>query len=271
MNPPDIMKNPFLDTLTIELRSNLDFLMRLDTSTNDNVCSFRLRGTSYTDYMNGATFTNYVGAPNHGDLSYENENSVPFIFGPNPAQGSITCAWVPYCHQLYQKYHVLKCIYDITFENTDEVRGNRFSVFMKKYGEQAFPSLDYEYEVDNHNSDIKTLDTNRNAAHNSKSSVTYNGTYQAGDYGEDVINDALHEIWTSVGSQPLYSEGLEFTVRRHRTQAAAVGFQNIYVRMNVKYIVQFKDLKQQFRWFRKGVTKFQEGVNSVDLYGKTPF
>lgn len=272
LNPPDVMKSPFLNTLTIEMKSNIDLLMRVDT-TNDNAANFRIRGTCYTDPLLGRGTSAWSVDAVHGSVHYQNEEGVNLPYGYQSATSQPVCSWTPFMKQLYEKYHVLSCHYDVTFENSEEVRGNNYQVFLKKYGEQAFPTLTTQYEIDNHNSEIKQLENNRFAGHNAKSTATFNGVYKAGDYGEDVINDALHETWTSVGSLPAYSEGLEFTIRNDRTSISNQPSEarSVYVRMNLKYIVQFKGLKQQFRWFNRDTTVMaNDGVFGYQFFGKYP-
>lgn len=82
----------------------------------------------------------------------------------------------------------------------------------------------------------------------------FSGEYKPGDFNHEIILDDKVENWTAVGQNPKLSERL---IIRVRPQSDSVGVNDtaVYgdtlyyrIRVNINYLVEFKELKQQLRF-----------------------
>ena len=86
------------------------------------------------------------------------------------------------------------------------------------------------------------------------------GTYKPGSAKRDVANDADIKLWTKTGSTPTYNESLHMYFYRdplssnESSQNSATRSTNLQVQVKVKYIVQWKNLKQAAIYPATGAT-----------------
>jgi len=271
--PPTISLIPWTATHTIYMPCDYSFLIK-----TLNPGLFRavfIRPTSIYDPAYGLT-TNTYAATAAGGCSYQTggTSANTLNFGFNSSSGQPIPGWRPYFEQLYTKYCVLKCDYNITCVTTDETRGQDYWCFLTNIGDNTSHPLSITEDYLNYNKTRKQiLTTNRNSAEGAASLVEFKGTYYPGDFGEDLITDALAERWTTcavggAGSNPAYGELMELRVepKMGTTQTAAGA--DILVNVSLMYTVQFKGLNQIFAF--PTFTYTQWNGTYPRMYGKYP-
>lgn len=96
--------------------------------------------------------------------------------------------------------------------------------------------------------------------------TTIRGQYKPGTAKRDVKNDGDVKLWTAVGSTPGYQENLKLYFYRdplssnESNQAASTRQTHVQVQVRLKYIVQWKDLKQAAYYPYPGASPVTDAV-----------
>jgi hypothetical protein len=270
-----ITKAPFVEhpgfsnTRTVELAGSFETICQLTGSTG--VMNMSFRTTALTDVI--PSFSTLAFASTGTRFTYNNENGVDFAQGINtttlPAE-AFNLGWYNMYADLYDKYAVLGCHYEVTIKNRSEVRGDDAMVFMTTLGVDDFPTNVGVTEMLSQNlGNIKRVYSGRNTPGDDLRLTKFSGYYRPGDFKDKIVEDANVQIWTNVGAVPTHRELIFFRFMKATDSAHTSNTHqtNLYLQVRLKYIVQFKDLKEKFRFPTKSTTKF---TNDLELYGRFP-
>lgn len=175
-------------------------------------------------------------------------------------------SWREYWFQIYEYYTVLKCHWEVIVENPMNLSqqqnnpiliGTQFDSYSDTAGSSGnvmppttlVESMSFQhmkwYNVDGMTTfEQQATDNNR---------VVMKGTWMPGMTKRNIINDGDVKTWTATagGAPPNLKEILTINFWRHplATQVSAgTPYTNANVQINLKYVVQFKDLKLQARY-----------------------
>lgn len=173
-------------------------------------------------------------------------------------------AWRAYWAQQYSYYTVLGCEYKITIINPDIQLGGDVIIAkqMDSYSgaETATGNImPLTYLTDAlAYKNITWYNVENNNSNSGKNVQIISGTYKPGSIKRNIVNDGDVKTWTSTGSRnvaggssddgapPTLSEIL--TINAWRSPMAYAAPKGVNVQIELKYIVQYKDLRQQARY-----------------------
>jgi hypothetical protein len=225
--------------------------------------------TSNSDPFNGITTNTYAAALNSSP-SYQNAQAQPLPLGFDTATSQPVYGWRPFYKQLYEKYAVLGCYWEIHCRHADESIDKNLMLSVIKEGPNQIPTMSPGDKIDNHKWMIKKIRPNRGATPWHQNGVAMKGYYRPGDFGEEVVTDALAETWTDFDSQPAVAENLHCELA-HATDTRTGSTTDIYVRHKLKYIIQFKGLKEKWRHWQRGTSVMSnDAVYGYDMYYRFP-
>jgi hypothetical protein len=266
---PTIAHPGFTDTQTVSISYNVEWSCILAKG-SDKSLSWKIRTTSINDpFFSMSTVARATVTAGNSAFVFDNNENEQYALGFQTATSQPVWGWKPYYAELYQKYAVLGCHYDVSLKTFDENRGNEFNVSMIPAGPTAVPSMGFADKIDNHKWNIKRIRSNRGSTPHDRSQVHFKGYYRPGDFGEEVVTDALAETWTDFSSNPTLEESLQFQLAHasdYRKLDASANHSDIIVKTHLKYIVQFKGLKDKWRHWRTGVTDWA----ATEAYGRYP-
>ena len=264
---PTIAHPGFTDTQTVSISYNVEWICMLAKG-NDKSLSWKVRTTSINDpFFSMSTVARSTVTAGNSAFVYDNPSNEQLGLGFQTATSQPVWGWKPYYQELYEKYAVLGCHYDVTCKTYGEDRGTDFNITMIPAGPTAIPSMGFADKIDNHKWSIKRLGSNRNTTPLHNSSTKFKGYYRPGDFGEEVVTDALAETWTDFTSNPALEESLQFQLAHASDYSQpSAEHSEIIVRSHLKYIVQFKGLKTKWRHWRTGVTDWA----ATEAYGRYP-
>lgn len=171
-------------------------------------------------------------------------------------------SWREWWFQLYDYYTVLKCHYEIIVEapnaqsnvNNGALIGTQFDSYSdtatttgnvmpltRLVETLAFKGLQWE-KIDSQSA------IEQQGADNNKTVIT--GTWMPGMIKRNIVNDGDVKTWTKTdGSLPNLKEILTVNFWRHPfAQTSSAQTTQVNIQINLKYVVQFKDLKLQARY-----------------------
>lgn len=167
--------------------------------------------------------------------------------------------WREYFEKHYAYYAVLGCEYEITFMNPMLVGGcdSVIATYKDSYSAtnatQVHPSSvsfgDMEQWPDV--SFFRVPSTGDNDL--SKAYKTIKGYYRPGSMKTSVENDEDMKTWTKVGSQPSLTELLTIVCGKSWDNNQSYPTL-LNIRIDMRWIVQYKDIKNPFRWPHVGQT-----------------
>lgn len=161
--------------------------------------------------------------------------------------------WRDYWSQLYGWYTVLGCEYEIVCTNPITEVGADIMIMtqMDSYSGTATSTgnvmpVTYLQEIMNFkNIRYDKLGYNDTSTNNNQ--VIISGTYKPGSIKRNIVNDGDVKTWTATGAAlPNLNEILTLNFIRHPLGWATPLVWHMQIKL--KYIVQFKDLKQQARY-----------------------
>lgn len=246
--------------------ANLDYLTAVQLPIRMNGVTDMIPITTLTDPAAGAAF---VGKGLYGAKATATGNrsfiNYPANFASASTDPTERPSWREYWFQIYEFYTVLKCHYEIIIENpmqqgTAPNNGTLIGTQFDSYSDtatsvgnvmpsttltetMAFKGLRWE-KIDGQNSgEQQRTDNNR---------TIISGTWMPGMTKRNIVNDGDVKTWTATagGVPPNLKEILTVNFWRHpfanATTTGTVCHCNIQI--NLKYVVQFKDLKLQARY-----------------------
>lgn len=181
--------------------------------------------------------------------------------GTNPT-GAEVCAWRTYFEKLYDVYTVLGCQWKLTIQTSTATMGNcaAIGVGYNSYGSSGgtsgvFPTGQTYADVSRWK-DVKwtIVEDNREAT----KTTVLTGTYRPGQNKRNVTNDQDVNTWTLCESTPSFKEELQLMF--FKAPLAPSNTLNMNCQLELKYIVQYKDLKTQIRYPYNGGTAITQSL-----------
>lgn len=177
----------------------------------------------------------------------------PYTFNQTATEATERPAWRDYWAALYDYYTVLGCEYEITVQNPNTANGSDIMIAVQKdvYSDEA-TSTGNVMPLDNIADimafkNIQYYNVPYNKPGDRNNITVIKGTYKPGSTKRNIINDGDVKTWVATSTTlPKLKEILTLNFVKHPMAFASVFNCNIQIRL--KYIVQFKDLKQQARY-----------------------
>lgn len=172
------------------------------------------------------------------------------------ADPSCVPAWRKFFEKVYESYHTIETQYRITIVNPETTVGRRARVCVDKdvYTTSSTgnviptDALNFYY-----NSQWKDLDSvivpERNNSTNEPFIKVYEGTWRPGEWSKNTLNSEDIKAWYSTGAEPT-PNWVENLVVMGMTDEYNTSNANLNLFVELRYIVQFKDLRSQFRYPR---------------------
>jgi hypothetical protein len=230
------------------------------------VCQFRMN-SPYDCSMRS------LGTPTPGSAIAEGVYNVQPGTGttwPNPAVTYPTTnalvsleapQWRDYYDKLYQKYTVLGCEFTLTVMNPRHARGrdvtiaHGFDAFSAANGGRVFPQEKPLNDMEFWPGLKWHVIQSSNDETQDGTITTIRGRYRPGQVERNVQNDEDVKTWTNVKSTPLLTEALTLFFGRASFNGNADKVA-LKCKMQLKYIVQYKDPKVEMLYPATGQTAF---------------
>lgn len=204
-------------------------------------------------------------------------NNTAWSSNPNPvadtADGTInTPYWRDYWAQYYEYWTVVECRYKIRVWNTTNVNDRVLGVFWGYTGIQQPPltisggtaatDVDLTYDgfrrwkgfksalVQTAPSDAAARST---PLYSDKYAATIKGVYHPGDGTHEVVEDELAQTWIRGDAVPKEQNNLSIIITRGPMQSITSAM-SYRVRIELEYVVQYKDQKEIWQFPRPTVT-----------------
>ena len=213
-----------------------------------------------------AGFANYLQRPNLTPGTGWGQ-SFPETFTANATEATERPAWREYWVQLYDYYTVLGCEYEIIIKNPIKemipieqgTAGTTGTHAYAKLSSDIQCAVQFDTYSNNATTTGNVMPLTRYSEsrafknlkwyriHDDGGEVTIRGTYRPGDAKRNIINDGDVQTWTKTTTTlPNLKEILTLNFWQHPFNDSQYGAVNMEI--NLKYIVQFKDLKLQARY-----------------------
>lgn len=263
-------------TAILPLRFGVSFNKVTNTTSSANCLKIRcnapynILGETTLIQQTEAAATNY-GVSAHQASAWTGTNDTAFasfettIVGPTaptattagagiPADAQVIPAWRKWFENIYESYHTMECQYRITFVNPETTVGNRQRVYVDKdvyttsstgnvmptdaqplFLNSVFKNVDHHIVQERNNNDgngwIKVIE----------------GKWIPDTWSKNTLNAEDIKAWYSTGSAPSpnWVENLVLVVR---PDEFCTNYTNLNCFVELRYIVQFKDLKDAFRY-----------------------
>ena len=184
--------------------------------------------------------------------------------------GVETPGWRNYFEQLYDVYSVLGVQWKLVCQNVSTTLHNNvlLGVGYNSYGASdtsgMFPTTPKQRDI------LRWKDVQfhiAKAQHTDEETLVVTGTYRPGQNKRNVTNDADVTTWSKSGVHPTFREELMFYFYRHG-MAKGLNALHINCHLELKYIVQYKDLKQQIRYPTAGGTAIPQSLpgNALEVW-----
>jgi hypothetical protein len=215
-------------------------------------------GTIRTTITANQFWTKKCGTGSHtGTTGY----NWPSEFGDN--NFTVNCWYRDTWDKLYENWTVLGCEYEITL-HMPAIEGERALVA------QTIETLGSGTNNTSLPTDVSLFDIMgmkniryhpvENNNNTSNPFTIIKGTYKPGTAKRDVSNDGDVKLWSTGTTSPSYKESLRLYFYRHpfsvgkETNDATDNQCNVNIQVRLKYIVQYKQLKQSVRYPTTGAT-----------------
>ena len=162
--------------------------------------------------------------------------------------------WRDYWDKMYDFYTCLGCEYEITFYNPNTRAGNTdfviaygFDTYGSSSSGNVFPTGRTPNQMENWPGLSWKICHSKSDGSYEGTYTTIKGYYRPGQAKRNVNNDEDVKTWTAVDSTPSLTEALTMFIGRaaFNDMTNALG---LNVRIKMRYIVQFKDCKEQYRF-----------------------
>ena len=262
-------------TAILPLKFYVSFNKLANSSPGGNVLKIRLnspyfplKDTDFTAQTQGSTVSR--GISTNQALGYTTNSVNPLRYFEttiNP-QGSITStttgsgvcdaddvlpAWLRWYAKIYESYHVMETNYKITMYNPEESPGLSARVYHEFDAYTASSTgnvIPINKEQHYYNSLWKrvncTIINNRNST-NGGWIKTISGTWRQGMVKKNTLNDEDIKAWYATGAEPTPNWVENLTLIGFSDEMND-GHCNLNLMVELQYIVQFKDLKDAFRY-----------------------
>nr|QTE03868.1 MAG: capsid protein [Grus japonensis parvo-like hybrid virus] len=245
--------------------NNLDYEAPVQLPIRCNAVNDMIPVTTQIGPVAGGTFANKglygEKASNAGTRSYFD---FPSVFSSGVTTTTEKPSWRDFWFNLYDYYTVLKCHYEIIVDNpnADSNRPNGSVLVATQFDSysdtatttgnvmpltrlietMAFKALRWDKVDSSSFAEQQGGDNNR---------TVISGTYMPGMIKRNIVNDGDVKTWTKTdGSLPNLKEIFTLNFWRHpfAHSQGPNGTSNVNIQINLKYVVQFKDLKLQARY-----------------------
>ena len=228
-----------------------------------------LRDTTFTNQTVGAATASGVGVfqaqpytttyPNF--LGFETTLRPPGSYGGTDfggvvADASCVPAWRKFFEKIYESYHTIETQYRITVVNPETTIGRRSRVIVDKdvYTTSSTGNIIPTDAISfYYNGQWKGLESiivpERNNSTNEPFIKVYEGTWRPGEWSKNTLNSEDIKAWYSTGAEPT-PNWVENLVLLGTTDEYNTDYCNLNLFVELRYIVQFKDLRSQFRYPR---------------------
>lgn len=154
----------------------------------------------------------------------------------------------------YQYYHVMKATWKATIMNCGITDANYGEVFhqYQDYGnkdDNVIPeTCPYEYMIGYKNIKHELIPADGSNSTSTAAFTSIEGDYYPGQAKTNIKTDELTKTWTLVDSNPALTESLRLYFYSGALSGAVPAVGKFNIRLSVKYIVQFKDLRGPFKY-----------------------
>lgn len=195
------------------------------------------------------------------DTNYSTLGTFPFTATPSHKP-----QWLSYWEQIYQSYHVMETQYELTIisARSDNRAGVTVLWEEDQYGSSSTGNSMPAGTLDEMAEwvGVKRGIVTGTGDDSSPNALMIKGTWKPGKASRNVTNDGDVKTWNAVGAipSPGYVESLHVRFFRLAMSSMNPGsVQGANIQIKLKYVVQFKDLNQQFRYPRA------TGDSTIDL------
>lgn len=171
--------------------------------------------------------------------------------------------WYNYYKQLYNYYTVIQADITVRFRNTTNSKNGELAVYrylhgreIPRYYESGSTAIHHRYKRLHPNISWKFLQSNGGVTELTAVGVKnepyydnwveFSNIIKPGDIEHEVAEDELLEVWSLFDKVPATPEYMSFHIQRSPRSADVTMTYDIEV--DVKYYVQFKDLKNTYRY-----------------------
>lgn len=169
------------------------------------------------------------------------------------ATTNIVPAWRNFYAKIYEAYTVLETEYRITFVSPEKTIGNRSVVYVDKdtFGSTStgnvIPTDRYPHDYETWKNVDKHIIYERNNNDSAGWIKTISGVWKPNTWAKNVKNDADVKTWSVSGVEPSpdYTENLTLIAK---TDEHTPNYVNLNVFVELRYIVQWKDLNAKCRY-----------------------
>lgn len=226
--------------------------------------SLQIRLNSIYDILYKGTINASTNSPTSGELwdkqcidsDHTSTAGFPFPTTLSGTQQAEKPWWREYFAKIYENYTVLGCEYEITMFNP---RAQGKHALVAWTIQQAGPggtnvlpeTMPLDEMMAQKNMHFKMIGCRDNSMIQSYDMIK--GHYKPGTVHQDVLNDGDAKTWTATGSSPNMVEYLQLMFYNHPL-GIRQGYSHVNFQVRVKYMVQFKDLKNQVRYPRATIT-----------------
>lgn len=247
--------NQVLMPLTIQFNNN-----QLETGLSISAID------TFTFRLN-SIYDSYAGTPT------ANPNPVPAIDTVASGNTNNHPQMRKYWDTIYRYYSVVACHYKISFRTTTKDSDAQIVIYEHLHGQEQPPTIDStnvliphqfrkfwpntRYKFLNCYGEAQQAGTPTNAygpavPYEFDNKAVFEGTWYPGRIKHSVNEDDLREIWTLFGKTPTNHEKVTFHVQRSDISSDVAIQWKAYIEL--KYIVQLKDLKAQFDYLMPNET-----------------
>jgi hypothetical protein len=227
----------------------------------------KLKGTSINSIFSGVNTPTPGGSFVKQAANYYLPYDSTTLSWPNPLTSGLTPmgnnpsnyipAWRDYYTDIYEQYHVQACHYKLTMRNANSKAGcdwivaNTTESYGSAGGNELPTSTTLQESFTYKNIDHVVVSDFNNTRENDIKII--NKSYYPGQDKRNVKNDEDVKTWTGISSSPSLTENVVFMFWRGPMTTLDPSNLKMNCMLQVKYIVQFKDLKQQARYPATGI------------------
>lgn len=250
----NILDNNGMDGNVLKIRLNSPYNILRDTNfVNQTAGSTTVTGTSTNQASAGLT---------NGSSLYPFETTlIPSTAPTSTTSGSgvvahanATPGWLQWYEKMYESYHTIETQYRLTYVNPDAAIGRRsvvyedHDVYTASSTGNIMPVDAYTLYMNSVWKGVKrTIIAERNNSTNEPWIKQMSGTWKPGVWSKNTINSEEVKAWYPTGAEPT-PQWVENLVIGACTDEHNTANSNLNVFVELRYIVQFKDLKQSFRY-----------------------
>ena len=164
-------------------------------------------------------------------------------------------AWRKWYEKMYESYHTIETHYKLTFFNPETTIGRRANVYIEKDVYTAsstgniMPTNAGQFYLNTQWRDIEQIIVpERNNSSNEGFVKVHQGTWKPGTWSRNTLNSEDVKAWYATGAEPSPNWVENLVIGALTDEFNINEYSNLNVLVELTYVVQFKDLKQAFRY-----------------------